>query len=57
MKWCMNERFWIDLKCLNMYCSWDFNYAKKNDENFMLIGLLYLKKEWFEMNRSIEFEL
>jgi hypothetical protein len=27
-----------------MYCSWDFNYAKKNDENFMLIGLLYLKK-------------
>jgi hypothetical protein len=39
-----------------MYCNWDLNYAKKNDENFMLIGLLYLKKARFVKNKSIEFE-
>jgi hypothetical protein len=28
MKWCMDEMCWNDLKCLNMSCGWDLNYAK-----------------------------
>jgi hypothetical protein len=26
-KWYMSEKYWIDLKCLSMFCSWDLNYA------------------------------
>jgi hypothetical protein len=46
MKWCMNERCWIDLKCLNVCCGWDLNYAKKNDKiTYWLVYRIWRKHD------------